>query len=358
MPQPRLARVTAQRDAMDRTAVADVTPSGAFARKESTFRNSFDVHGPHPPERDRYVLVVSLACPWACRALSVLHLKGLENVFKVVVTHPVWARTRPEDANDAHCGWVFVKPGESIANPAGVGHFVADGRCSSSAPEDAKFVRDLYELCGAPKEQRFTVPLIWDTKARTIVNNESSEIIREMNTNFNAFSSSPERAALDLYPEALRERIDDINGWVYHRVNNGVYKCGFAVTQEAYDQAVKDLFEALDDINSILSESRYLCGDVFTEADVRLWQTLIRFDEVYVVYFKTNKKFIHQYEHISGYVRELWQMPELRAATNMDHIKTHYFASHPSLNAHAIIPIGPGVNLDAPHGREGDYPRK
>lgn len=201
------------------------------------------------------------------------------------------------------------------------------------------------------------MPLIWDTVKKTIVNNESADIVRELNAKWNAYCSTPERAALDLYPEALREKIDEVNAWVYDKINNGVYKCGFATSQEAYNEAVTELFDALDRVERILSTSRYLCGDVFTEADVRLFMTLIRFDEVYVVYFKTNKKFIHQYEHMFGYLRELYQMPELGSTVNMSHIKNHYFASHPSLNVHAVVPIGPCVDLNAPHGRDGPYPR-
>ena len=342
---------------MDRTAVADVSPTGAFARKASTFRNAFDANGAHPPEAHRYVLVVSLACPWAARCLAALRAKGLEDVLDVAVTHPVWGKTRPDDPNDAHAGWRFVKPGTVVTGPSGRGAFEADARCSATACEGAEFVRDLYEICGAPTEQRFTVPLIWDTLRKTIVNNESSEILRELNTKFQDFCSSDAAREVDLYPEHLRPKIDEINQWVYDDINNGVYKCGFAVSQSAYDEAVKNLFSALDRCEELLARSRYIAGDVFTEADVRLFMTLIRFDEVYVVYFKTNKKFIHQYEHMGAYVRELYQMPALRRATDFAHIKQHYFASHPSLNPHAIVPCGPNVDLDAAHGRDGPYPR-
>lgn len=340
----------------DRTAVADVSPSGAFTRVPSAFRRVFG--DDHPVEPDRYVLHVSLACPWACRALAVLKLKGLERAIKVRVTHPVWRRTRPDADDDAHCGWVFVAPGEHVVNSAGKGRFVADARCDARGSADARSVRDLYEACGVGRDARFTVPLIWDEVKKTIVNNESADIVRELNSKWNAYCSTPERAALDLYPEELREKIDEVNAWVYDKINNGVYKCGFATSQEAYDEAVTELFDALDRVERILSESRYLCGDVFTEADVRLFMTLIRFDEVYVVYFKTNKKFIHQYEHMFGYLRELYQMPELAWTVSMSHIKNHYFASHPSLNVHAVVPCGPSVDLNAPHGRDGPYPRR
>ena len=339
---------------MESTAVADVTKTGAFDRKPSTFRRAFDDHGAHPPARGRYVLHVSLACPWAHRALIARALKGLEDAIDVRVTSPVWARTRPDLDDDAHCGWVFTAPGERRRNPAGRGWFVADANCASTGAEGATTIRALYDAVGAPKEQRFTVPLMWDVETRDIVNNESSDILRELNVKFNRFARRPE---VDLYPESTRARVDEVNEWIYEKINNGVYKCGFATSQEAYEEAARALFDALDECERILSRSRYIAGDALTEADVRLFVTLIRFDEVYVVYFKTNKKFIHQYEHLSGYVRELYQMPEFRETTSFKHIKEHYFASHPPLNPHAIVPVGPDVDLDAPHGRDGAYPR-
>lgn len=339
------------------SAVADVSATGAFARKQSTFLNAFAEEGAYAPEAGRYELNVSLACPWACRVLAVLKLKGLEHVFDVHVTHPVWARTKPDDADDTHCGWVFVVADETstVTGPSGKGEYAVDAACSSSGSAGVKTIRALYDMVGAPPEQRFTVPLIWDRKTQTIVNNESSVLVRELNSKFNHLATNP---GLDLYPEHLRATIDEINDWVYHGINNGVYKCGFAISQSAYDQAVEELFKALDRCDVLLSQRRYIAGDVLTEADVRLFQTLIRFDQVYVVYFKTNKKFIHQYEHLSGYVRELYQMDAMRVGVvDMSHIKTHYFASHPVLNAHGIIPCGPDVDLFAPHGRDGAYPR-
>ena len=340
------------------SAVADVSTDGAFARKASTFRASFGDgpnDGAHPPVGNRYELVVSLACPWACRALATMALRGLDDAIAVRVTHPVWARTRPGDEADTHSGWVFVDDASRAQpSPSGRGAFVATNS-DACGPEGVASVRELYEMVNAPKEQRFTVPVVWDTVTKTIVNNESSEIIRELNDpKWNAVAKNPE---VDLYPAELREEIDAVNAWVYEKINNGVYKCGFAVSQSAYDEAVDALFDALDECERILSRRRYIAGNVLTEADVRLFQTLIRFDEVYVVYFKTNKKFIHQYEHLSGYVRELYQMDALRASVDMNHIKYHYFASHPSLNVHAIVPAGPNVDLFAPHGRDGAYPR-
>jgi putative glutathione S-transferase len=350
MPSDDLTKLSAA------SAVADVSATGAFARKQSTFLNAFE--GEYAPEAGRYELNVSLACPWACRVLAVIKLKGLEHVFDVKITHPVWARTKPGDASDTHCGWVFVDADEATAvtGPSGKGEYaVPKETCSPSGSAGVKTIRALYDMVGAPAEQRFTVPLIWDTKTKTIVNNESSVLVRELNSKFNHLATNP---GLDLYPEHLRAKIDEINDWVYHSINNGVYKCGFAVSQSAYDEAVDALFRALDRCDALLAEHRYIAGDVFTEADVRLFQTLIRFDEVYVVYFKTNKKFIHQYEHLGAYVRECYQMDAMRVGVVDDwHIKTHYFASHPVLNAHGIIPAGPGVDLFAPHGRDGSYPR-
>ena len=188
---------------MESTAVADVTKTGAFDRKPSTFRRAFDDHGAHPPARGRYVLHVSLACPWAHRALIARALKGLEDAIDVRVTSPVWARTRPDLDDDAHCGWVFTAPGERMRNPAGRGWFVADANCASTGAEGATTIRALYDAAGAPKEQRFTVPLMWDVETRDIVNNESSDILRELNVKFNRFARRPE---VDLYPESTRAR--------------------------------------------------------------------------------------------------------------------------------------------------------
>lgn len=197
---------------------------------------------------------------------------------------------------------------------------------------------------------KYTVPVLWDKKTNTIVNNESSDILRIFNTAFNegGIATNP---TLDLYPESLRSEIDQVNEWVYDKINNGVYKCGFAKTQEAYEIAFNDLFEALDRVEEILSKKRYLCGDVLTEADVRLFMTLIRFDPVYVVYFKTDRKAIREYPALADYVRDLYQTAGIKESVSILHIKRHYFTSHPKLNAYAIVPGGPRAWWEEAHGR-------
>jgi len=273
----------------------------------------------------------------------------------VVVVHPTWQRTRPGVEGDEHCGWAFAnESGEPFSSPSGHGSFSNEGSMTDPL-NGAKFVRDLYELANAPATQRYTVPILWDGKLKTIVNNESSVLIRELNSSFNNIAKNP---GMDLYPEPLRPAIDAVNEWVYSGINNGVYKCGFAISQEAYDGAVAELFDALDRVEEILSKQRYIAGDVFTEADVRLFQTLIRFDEVYVVYFKTNRKCIREYKHMSEYVKEVYQMPGMGETVDMNHIKVHYFTSHPTLNTHAIIPSGPGTDFSAPHNRAELFPIK
>ena len=225
--------------------------------------------------------------------------------------------------------------------------------CTPDVLYGSKYVRDLYDKVGAPAGTRFTVPILWDKKTHRIVSNESSEIIRDLNSRFNDFAKNPK---LDLYPESLRAEIDSVNEWIYHDINNGVYKCGFAVSQAAYDEAVTNLFNALDKVEAILSARRFIAGDVLTEADVRLFCTLVRFDEVYVVYFKTNKKCIREYPNMSNYVRDVYQTEGMKKSVNMWHIKTHYFTSHPVLNANAIIPAGPDWwDLDAPHDRAAKF---
>lgn len=329
-----------------RTALAEMD-GGAFKRKASVWRDQIKEGGRFPPESGRYHLYVSHACPWANRCLAVLKLKGLEKAIGVSVTHPTWARTRPDEEGDTHCGWVFRNPGDApMTSPDGFGSFSCDG-CVPDPHNGAKTARELYDIAG-DTGGKFTVPLLWDTKKKTIVNNESSEIVVFFNSQFNAFAEHPE---VDLCPAPLAESMASVDEWVYPSINNGVYRCGFAKSQVAYDTAVGELFAALDRCEEILSKQRYIAGDTFTMSDLRLFMTLVRFDEVYVVYFKTNERFIHQYEHLSGYVRELWQMKGVGSSVNMAHIKNHYFSSHPILNAYAIVPKGPGVDLNALHGR-------
>jgi len=282
-------------------------------------------------------------------------MKGLQQCIGVSVVHPTWQRTRPENPNDTHHGWCFLENTNlALHSPSGMGSFVVEG-CTNDPINGVKFIRDLYVL-NNDILGKYSVPILWDKTTNTIVNNESSEIIRMINSEFNEFTSGP-CADVDLYPENLRTKIDEVNAWVYPTINNGVYKCGFAKLQQAYDEAVTEVFEALEKVECILSESRYLAGNSFTEADLRLFMTLVRFDEVYVVYFKTNIRCISSYHNIRNYCRDIYQLYGMADSIDMTHIKTHYFTSHPTLNHYAIIPKGPNViaDLTLPHDRERNW---
>jgi len=303
---------------------------GEFIRSESTFRNwvtrdgspgSSGV-GDFIAEPGRYHLYVSYACPWAHRTLIFRALKGLEDVISVSVVHPLM----PEES------WVFAEyPG-----------------ATKDHVNQAHFLYENYRLADPQFNGLVTVPVLWDKKKRTIVNNESSEIIRMLNTAFNDYAKSD----IDYYPNSLRQDIDSINSLVYHDVNNGVYRCGFATTQDAYNRAFDRLFDALEELEVQLSLGRYLVGNQITEADWRLFTTLVRFDAVYYSHFKTNKKRLIDYSNLWSYARELYQVPGVAQTVNMDHIKTHYFGSHRSINPTGIIPKGPEIDFMLPHGRE------
>ncbi|KAK9823109.1 hypothetical protein WJX72_000330 [[Myrmecia] bisecta] len=331
-----------------RTALHEMAADGAFKRTDATFREWIKPGGRFPPEANRYHLYIAYGCPWASRCLAVRNMKGLEDVIGLSVTHPTWQRTRPDDPEDTHTGWTFASPADPpFSSPAGQGSFPTDD-CIPDTVNNVKYVRDLYELAG-DTAGKYTVPVLWDKKEKTIVNNESAEILRIFNSAFNDFAKNP---GLDLYPEELRKQIDEVNDWVYPTINNGVYRCGFATKQAAYDEAFKQLFASLDRAEDILSKHRYLVGDRLTEADIRLFKTLIRFDEVYVVYFKTNKKFIHEYPNLKNFVREIYQHPGVKESVNIAHIKMHYFTAHPDLNKYAIIPKGGDAWWEEPHDRD------
>uniref|UniRef100_A0A7S3XM83 GST C-terminal domain-containing protein n=1 Tax=Heterosigma akashiwo TaxID=2829 RepID=A0A7S3XM83_HETAK len=290
-----------------KTALDEMDKKGAFIRTDAGFRDWVSGSSEKfKPEAGRYHLYISWACPWANRCAMVRKLKGLEDAIGLSVVHPTWQRTRPDDAADAHCGWAFAAPGDPPLAPlAPGGRPVPCEGCVPDAVNGAKFVRDLYEKAN-DSLGKYSVPILWDKKEQTIVNNESSEIIRMLNSEFNAFAE--QQPALDLYPPALRAAVDAANAWVYPAVNNGVYRSGFAQTQEAYEEAVDELFAALDRMEALLATNRFLAGPAFTEADVRAFQTLVRFDEVYVVYFKCDKKKISQYPNILNYCREIYQV--------------------------------------------------
>jgi putative glutathione S-transferase len=286
---------------------------GEFVRTTAAFRNWITADGSSgfKAQPGRYHLYVSLACPWAHRTVIFRVLKRLEDVVTLSVVDPVMH----DD------GWEFSEaPG-----------------CIPDTVNGFRYLREAYTAADPSYSGRVTVPVLWDRERRTIVNNESSEIIRMLNCAFDAFT--PVRD--DYYPQALRARIDEINALVYERVNNGVYRCGFAGSQQAYDAAFDRLFSALDELEARLAASRYLVGDTLTEADWRLFTTLLRFDAVYYVHFKCNLRRIADYPNLSRLLRDLYRVPGLAQTVNMDHIKRHYYMSHPHLNPSGIVPKGP-----------------
>lgn len=292
---------------------------GSFKRKAASFRNWIQPNGDFTPEKGRYHLYVSYACPWATRTLIVRKLKGLEDFIGVTVVSPRMGSN----------GWPF----------ANVDPFPA---ADSDPLNNAQHVKDLYLKVKPDYDGRFTVPVLWDKHTGTIVNNESSEIIRMFNTAFNHLLPE-DKAKLDLYPESLRAKIDEVNDWVYDTVNNGVYKSGFASTQKAYEAAVIPLFESLDRLEKMLEGQDYLIGGQLTEADIRLFVTIVRFDPVYVTHFKCNLRTIRDgYPNLHRWMRKLyWGNPAFKDTCNFEHIKTHYFWSHTFINPHRIVPIGP-----------------
>ncbi|CAI5732880.1 unnamed protein product [Peronospora destructor] len=327
-----------------------VSEKGTFVRDASKFRNWIEsaADAEFPAAVDRYHLYVSLACPWAHRCLATLYMKELQDIIGLSVVHPMFQRTRPNDPEDEHMSWAFVDPKKtpSLPGPSGLGQYSSEGAIPDTV-NNAQYVRDLYEMC-SEGNTRYTVPVLWDKVRKIIVSNESADIIRMLNSSFNAIVPSK----VDLYPTTFREDINAINEWVYNDINNGVYKCGFSSTQAAYDEAVTKLFKSLDRVEEILSKQRFLVGDVFTEADLRLFSTLIRFDEVYYVHFKTNKKMIKEYPNLLNYTREIYQFPPVTKSVSMQHIKFHYYGSHTHLNAFGIVPAGPNVDYSLKHNRD------
>ncbi|MGB1254696.1 MAG: glutathione S-transferase family protein [Thiolinea sp.] len=306
------------------------TQKGEFIRWASGFRNwvtpdgspGDSGNGGFAADPDRYHLYISHACPWAHRTMIFRALKGLENSISFSVVHPLM----PAES------WVFGEyPG-----------------ATEDHVNQSRSMRENYLKASPDFDGVVTVPVLWDKQQQTIVNNESSEIIRMFNSAFNAYG----KADTDFYPPELRTDIDAINEPIYENINNGVYRCGFATTQDAYNAAYKRLFDTLDMLEERLSKQRYLVGDVLTEADWRLFPTLVRFDPVYYNHFKTNKKRLTEYPNLWAYTRELYQIPGVAATVNMDHIKYHYFASHDSINPTGIVPRGPEINFMAPHNRD------
>ena len=301
-----------------------VSEDGEYVRKDSQFRNWIT---PAEAEKGRYHLYVSYACPWAHRTLIFRKLKKLEDMISVSVVHP-FMDNHGWDFNDDFSG----ATGDSLYN--------------------FKRMHEIYTKAQADYSGIVTVPVLWDKKEETIVNNESSEIIRILNSAFNHLIEDKEARELDFYPEDKQTEIDKVNDRVYENINNGVYRTGFSTTQKTYEKAYNRLFNALDEMEEILSQQRYLTGDKITEADWRLFVTLIRFDEVYVGHFKCNKKRIYDYPNLYNFMLELYQWPGVADTTFLDHIKYHYYSSHDMINPTRIVPLGPEQDLMQKHNRE------
>ncbi|WP_194436171.1 glutathione S-transferase family protein [Vibrio fluminensis] len=294
------------------------TSGGKFVREDAGFRDWIEnkPDAKFQPESGRYHLYVSLACPWAHRTLIFRSLKGLEEHIDVTVVCPDMLAE----------GWQMGLPEPLF------GH---------------KRLHQIYTQAKGDYTGRVTVPVLWDKKHNTIVSNESSEIIRMFNSEFNQLTDNN----LDFYPEHLRSLIDEWNDFIYPNINNGVYRCGFATSQEAYEEAYENLFAALDRVERHLETHRFLAGNEITEADWRLFTTLVRFDAVYVGHFKCNKQRIADYLHLQGYLKELYQIEGIRQTTDFYHIKRHYYFSHTGINPTQVVPLGPELDLDSPHQR-------
>ncbi|OXL28870.1 glutathione S-transferase family protein [Psychrobacter sp. DAB_AL32B] len=303
---------------------------GRFEREDAGFRNWVTAdgragpsgHGGFKAEADRYHLYVSLACPWAHRTMIYRKLKGLEDIISISVVHPFMGDK----------GWTFAEGAGVIADPI----------------VNASYLYEVYTAAKSDYTGRVTVPILWDKKTNSIVSNESSEIIRMFNSAFDKVGA----AVGGFLPAESIAEIDAINAFVYDAVNNGVYKAGFATTEAAYKEAVVKLFDALDTLEARLADQRYLIDSTITEADWRLFTTLVRFDAVYVGHFKCNIRRIVDYPNLWGYLRDLYQVPVVKDTINMDHIKAHYYISHANINPTRIVPVGPVIDFNEPHDRK------
>lgn len=302
----------------------DIGESGEFVREQSQFRN-FIGDEAYPAERNRYLLYISLACPWAHRTTIFRRLKSLESVIDICVVNWYMGEN----------GWTF-EPGQGV---------IPDPEFNS------QYLYEIYQNTDEHFTGRVTVPVLWDKKSKTIVNNESSDIIRMFNSAFNTLTGND----ADFYPKALRKEIDTINDTIYNQVNNGVYKSGFAMTQRAYDDNVEQLFAALDGLEERLSTNRYLVGDCLTEADWRLFTTLVRFDCVYATHFKCTLKRIIDYPNLWDYARHLYQMEGIANTIDWFHIMHHYYGSHAAINPTRIVPKRPKIDWSMPTVRGKEY---
>ncbi len=303
----------------------DTTSTGGrFVRQDSAFRDRVTADGSSgfAAEAGRYHLYVSLACPWAHRTLIARRLKGLDEAISVSVVNPLMLEH----------GWTFEPAEGVVPDPI----------------HGARFLHQVYTAARPDYTGRVTVPVLWDRERATIVNNESAEILRMLDRELGpAGATGPV-----LCPPELESEIDEVNAFVYPRVNNGVYRAGFATTQEAYDEAVTALFAALDTLDERLARQRFLVGDRLTEADIRLFTTLIRFDPVYHGHFKCNRRRIVDYPNLSGWLRDVYQTPGIADTVHFGHITRHYYGSHPTINPTGIVPVGPDLDLESHHGRE------
>ncbi|CAA9544220.1 MAG: Glutathione S-transferase, omega [uncultured Thermomicrobiales bacterium] len=306
--------------------VGETAPGGAFKRQENAFRDRITADGSsgYKAEPGRYHIYVSLACPWAHRTLIVRNLKGLEDVVSASSVDPI----RDER------GWAFRESADGSHGPDPVNGF--------------RFLSEAYLATDPAFKGRYTVPAVWDRKTGRIVTNDFHTIPSQLETEFEAFADR----SVDLYPEGLRPEIDAVNRMVYERVNNGVYEAGFATSQAAYERAFDTLFAALDELEGRLAGQRFLAGDKVTDADVRLFTTLVRFDAVYVGHFKCNLRRLVDYPNLWGYARDLYQRPGFGETVNFDHIKRHYYQTHDKINPSRIVPKGPAVDWLSPHDRD------
>ncbi len=298
--------------------------SGHFKREPTKFHRWITADGSSdfPAESGRYHLYLSLACPWAHRTLIMRALKGLEDVISISIVHPFMG----ED------GWYFDDYPGAIADNV----------------NNTTFLRDIYRLADPKYSGRVTVPILWDKHKKTIVNNESRQIIRMLNKQFDAFAKNK----VDLAPDAQLENIEQFLDDIYEPINNGVYRAGFATQQGAYNEAVTQLFDALAKYDELLSKQRYLCGNNLTEADIALFTTLVRFDPVYHGHFKCNLRPLTDFPNLWNYVKDIYQHPKIGPTCNIDHIKHHYYASHDTINPTRIVPLGPELHFDEPHDRD------
>eukprot|EP01135_Chromosphaera_perkinsii_P005604 Nk52_evm18s355 gene=Nk52_evmTU18s355 len=298
--------------------------TGEYKRQVSSFRDWVKADGSadFKPEKNRYRLYIANACPWCNRVMIMRALKGLEDVIPVTLCYPLMTTK----------SWAF----------AGAPDYENDPSCKPDPVKGFKYAREIYEAADPNYSARYTLPVLWDTKKNTIVNNESSEICRMLNSEFNALAKNPK---LDTYPAKLQKKIDEVSQMIYDGINNGVYKVGFATKQDAYDKNLKALFECMDKVEKMLEKKKFLVGDTFTESDYRLFVTTVRFDPVYITHFKCNLKRLTDYPNILAHLKRVYNMPGVKETIHMRHIKEHYFMSHTNINPNQIVGAYDGPDL-------------